>query len=81
MGWKRKAAPGVDGVTGDPYVDGRWDRLTDRPNRVPSGAYRALPSRRVYLPQADGGPRPLGIAAWEDQIIQPAVCNLMLTPI
>ena len=81
LGWKRKAAPGVDGVTGDPYADGQRDRLTDRPDRVPSGVCRALPIRRVYLPQADGSPRPLGIEAREDQIVQQALGDLLLTPI
>ncbi len=41
LGWKRKAAPGVDGMTWDPYADGLWDQLTDRPERVHSGRSRA----------------------------------------
>ena len=48
--------------------------------RVHTGAYRALPSRRKYIPKADGRQRPLGIAAIEDKIVQAAVVTV-LTPI
>ncbi len=48
---KRKAASGVDGGL---YADGLKDRLADLHDRVHSGAYRALPSRRVYIPKAEG---------------------------
>jgi retron-type reverse transcriptase len=60
---KRQAAPGVDGVTWQEYETGREDRLIDLHSRVHRGAYRAQPSRRVYIPKADGRQRPLGIAA------------------
>ena len=58
---KRKAAPGVDGVTWQEYEDGLEDRLTDLHGRVHRGAYRALPSRRVYIEKADGRQRPLAV--------------------
>jgi RNA-directed DNA polymerase len=59
---KRKAAPGVDGITWAEYESGLEGRLTDLHSRVHRGAYRAQPSRRVYIPKADGRQRPLGIA-------------------
>jgi group II intron reverse transcriptase/maturase len=74
---KPKAAPGVDGVTWEEYESGLEDRLVDLHNRVHRGAYRALPSRRVYIPKADGRQRPLGIAALEDKIVQHAVVTIL----
>jgi RNA-directed DNA polymerase len=64
---KRKAAPGVDGMTWQEYETGLQGRLNDLHSRVHRGAYRAKPSRRVYIPKADGRQRPLGVAALEDK--------------
>ncbi len=74
---KRKAAPGVDGVTWTEYETGLERRLADLHSRVHRGAYRAQPSRRVYIPKADGRQRPLGIAALEDKIVQQAVVSIL----
>src|SRR5262245_40997211 len=74
---KPKAAAGVDGVTWEEYEIGLEDRLVDLHNRVHRGAYRAQPSRRVYIPKADGRQRPLGIAALEDKIVQQAVVTIL----
>jgi len=59
---QRRAAPGVDGMTWREYETGLEDRLVDLHNRVHRRGYRAQPSRRVYIPKADGRQRPLGIA-------------------
>jgi hypothetical protein len=64
---KRQASPGVDGVTWQEYETGLEDRLVDLHSRVHRGAYRARPSRRVYIPKADRRQRLLGIAAVEDK--------------
>src|ERR1019366_248780 len=74
---KRQASPGVDGVTWQEYEPGLEDRLVDLHSRVHRGAYRAKPSRRVYIPKADGRQRPLGIAALEDKIVQQAVVTIL----
>ena len=63
---KRKAAPGVDGITWQEYETGLEGRLADLNSRVHRGAYRAQPSRRVDIPKPNGRNRPLGIAALED---------------
>ena len=74
---KRQASPGVVGVRWQEYETGLEDRLTDLHSRVHRGAYRAQPSRRVYIPKADGRQRPLGIAAVEDKIVQQAVVTVL----
>lgn len=76
---KRDAAPGVDRMTWDEYARGLEDRLDDLHGRVHRGAYRALPSRRKFIPKSDGRTRPLGIAALEDKIVQAAL-TAILTP-
>ena len=67
---KKTASAGVDGLVWTRCEDGLEERLLDLHGRVHSGAYRALPSRRVEIPRPDGGTRPLGIAALEDKIVQ-----------
>jgi RNA-directed DNA polymerase len=74
---KRKAAPGVDGVTWQEYEVGLEDRLTDLHGRVHRGAYRAMPSRRVYIEKADGRQRPLAVPAIEDKLVQQAVVTIL----
>src|SRR6266542_4050904 len=71
------AAPGVDGVTWQGYGQGLEDNLRDLHARVHRGAYRARPSRRVYIPKPDGRLRPLGVAALEDKILQRAVVEVL----
>ena len=76
-GLKKDAAPGADGVSWREY-DGNWqENLLALHSRVQSGKYRAVPSRRVYIPKADGRLRPLGIASLEDKIVQRAVCEVL----
>src|SRR4051794_12860658 len=64
-----RAAPGVDGVTWTGYGVDLEANLRDLHARVHRGAYRARPSRRVFIPKPDGRLRPLGVAALEDKIL------------
>ena len=86
LGWaffalKKDVAAGADGMTWRMYEEGLEGRLADLHDRVHSGAYRAMPSRRVNIPKPDGGTRPLGVTAIEDKIVQKAVAEIILTPI
>src|SRR5262250_3912124 len=74
---KREAAPGVDGLTWQGYAADLGNRLKDLHARVQRGAYRALPSRRQYIPKPDGRQRPLAVAALEDKIVQRATATLL----
>jgi RNA-directed DNA polymerase len=74
---KRNAAPGVDGLTWKEYETDLDKRLTDLHRQVHQGTYRAQPSKRAYIPKADGRQRPLGIAALEDKIVQYAVVTVL----
>jgi RNA-directed DNA polymerase len=74
---KRDAAPGVDGMTWDTYEQDLDHRIEDLCARVQSGAYRAQPSRRSYIPKEDGTKRPLAVTALEDKIVQRAVAAVL----
>lgn len=74
---KRKAAPGVDGVTWQDYEADLELRLEDLHRRVQRGAYRPQPSRRTFIPKADGKLRPLAIATLEDKIVQGATVMVL----
>ena len=74
---KRRAAPGIDGVTWEQYAGNLEGNLKDLHARLRRGAYRAKPSRRVCIPKADGRQRPLGIASLEDKVVQRAVGEVL----
>ena len=74
---KRDAAPGVDGLTWKEYETELEPRLAELNSRVHPGTYRAQPSKRAYIPKADGRQRPLGIAALEDKIVQQALATVL----
>ncbi|MGQ0641337.1 MAG: group II intron reverse transcriptase/maturase [Gemmatimonadaceae bacterium] len=74
---KRKAAPGIDGVTWEAYHAYLEEHLQALHGRLHRGAYRSKPTRRAYIPKTDGRLRPLGVAALEDKIVQRAVVEVM----
>jgi len=74
----RNAATGIDGVSWSDYEpEAEAGRLIELHSEIHSGRYRAQPSRRVFIPKADGRLRPLGIAALEDKIVQQAVVTVL----
>jgi RNA-directed DNA polymerase len=72
-----KAAPGVDGVRWADYGQDLESNLEDLHRRLHRGAYRARPSRRVFIPKADGRLRALGVASLEDKILQRALVEVL----
>jgi len=74
---KKDAAPGVDELTWREYEAELEHKLEDLHARLHRGAYRALPSRRVYIPKPDGRQRPLAVAALEDKIVQRATAAVL----
>ena len=71
------AAAGVDGVTWEAYGEDLEANLEDLRRRLHSGAYRAKPVRRVYIPKGDGRRRPLGVTSLEDKIVQGAIVGVL----
>ena len=74
---KRDASAGIDGETWRHYGESLEENLEDLSQRVKQGAYRAKPVRRVYIPKASGGQRPLGVCALEDKIVQRSVVMIL----
>ena len=75
---RRDGAPGVDGQTVEEYERDLEGNLEELLERAKSGTYRALPVRRAYIPKGKGKPpRPIGIPAVEDKILQRAVVMLL----
>jgi RNA-directed DNA polymerase len=74
---KRQASAGVDGITVAEYEQNLASNLQDLCRRVHTERYRPQPVRRVYIPKADGGQRPLGVPSLEDKIVQGAVAEVL----
>lgn len=74
---RKDGAAGVDGQTAREYEANLEENLQSLLTRVKSGRYKAPPVRRVYIPKADGGERPIGIPTLEDKILQRAVVMLL----
>ena len=77
FGLRSLAAPASTRWYMDRVREGLEENLADLRSRVQTGAYRALPSRRTYIPKPDGRQRPLGIASLEDKIVQAAVVAIL----
>jgi group II intron reverse transcriptase/maturase len=74
---RKSGAVGTDGMTADEYEANLEENLKDLLERAKSGRYFAPPVKRVYIPKAQGGQRPIGIPAFEDKVLQRAVCMLL----
>ena len=74
---KRRASAGVDGITLADYEQDLETKLHDLCSRIHTGRYRPQAVRRVYIPKADGGQRPLGVPTLEDKIVQGAIAEVL----
>ena len=70
-------ASGVDGVRKADYAKGLEERIADLSKRLRRLGYRPKPARRVYIPKAGGGRRPLGIPSFEDRIVQDRLSQIL----
>jgi RNA-directed DNA polymerase len=78
---KRRAAPGIDGVTYGEYAENLEENLLRLETRLKEGKYRAQPVKRRWIAKAGSSKmRPLGIPVLEDKIVQQAV-RMILEPI
>ena len=68
-----QGAAGVDGQTLASFENRLVPELYKLWNRMSSGSYMPPPVRRVMIPKADGGQRPLGIPTVSDRIAQDVV--------
>jgi RNA-directed DNA polymerase len=75
---RKDAAPGVDGVTAAEYATNLEANLEALLERFKSGAYKAPPVKRKYIPKA-GSPkqRPIGMPTFEDKVLQKAVSMIL----
>lgn len=80
--WKRvkanKGAPGVDNVSIDQFPDRFRPQWNDIRKSILAGSYNPLPVKRVDIPKATGGTRPLGIPCVLDRLIQQAICQILM---
>lgn len=77
---KKKAAPGIDGVTKAEYAENLEQNLGDLHERMRGGKYRHQPIKRVHIPKGKGKTRPIGISTIEDKIVQGAL-QIVLEPV
>ena len=68
-----RGAAGVDGQTIEAFEAALSGHLYKVWNRMASGSYMPSPVRRVDIPKASGGTRPLGIPTVADRIAQEVV--------
>ncbi len=70
-------AVGIDKVTKDEYGKNLDRNIKELVQRLKSKSFKPLPSLRVYIPKGNGKKRPLGIASYEDKIVQMAVKKIL----
>lgn len=65
-----KKAVGTDEVTKEEYSQNLKENIAGLVSRLKEKSYKPQPTLRVYIPKANGKKRPLGLASYEDKIVQ-----------
>lgn len=73
----RNKATGIDGITKTEYEEHLEANIEELVVKLKNNRYKPQPSMRTYIPKANGKPRPLGISAYEDKIVQTALKKLI----
>ena len=77
---KNKGSHGVDGLSIERFAMKQEQYLLELQQALIEGSYQPLPVKRVFIPKAGGGERPLGIPAVKDRIVQTAL-KMVIEPI
>ena len=77
---KNKGSHGVDGMSVERFAQKQEHYLQELQQALKAGSYQPLPVKRVFIPKAGGGERPLGIPAVKDRIVQTAL-KMAIEPI
>ncbi len=72
-------AAGIDEVTKEEYAKNLEGNIKNLVEKLKKHSYKPQPVRRVYIPKDDGQKRPLGIAAYEDKIVQQGLKKILQT--
>jgi RNA-directed DNA polymerase len=72
-----KSAPGIDGMTVKSALENLDWILPPILKSIHEGNYEAPPVRRVYIPKANGGERPIGVPEIIDRAIQAAMAKIL----
>lgn len=70
-------AVGIDKVTKAEYEANLEENISNLVKRLKNKSYKPLPSLRVFISKGNGKMRPLGIASYEDKIVQLAVKKIL----
>jgi RNA-directed DNA polymerase len=74
---KKKAAPGVDGVTAAEYGKNLEENVRSTVEELKGKRYKARLIRRKYIPKEKGKFRPLGILVVRDKVVQQAAATVL----
>ena len=72
-----RGAPGVNNMPIDDFIAFAQKHWVEIRSSIFAGTYKPLPVKRVEIPKATGGTRPLGVPAVLDRLIQQAIAQVL----